>query len=239
HRLKISHKGKNNPVSNADTDVEYTILNQLQRAYPDYNIMAEESKGLDNNDSPYCWIVDPIDGTTNFIRGIPHFAMTVALKKDQEIISGVIYDPIRDEMFFAEKGRGAFLNNHRIRVSQLRVQQMNQMLLATGFPHRHKEKLKPYLRSFEKLFSAVSGIRRMGSAALDLAYVADGRFDGFWEMKLAPWDIAAGTLIVKEAGGFVMDFSGEDNYLRSGNIIAATSAVREIMLKRVQEAHLE
>ncbi|MBF0187061.1 MAG: inositol monophosphatase [Magnetococcales bacterium] len=235
HRLRIHEKQPNDLVTNADTEAEQILVQSLSRAYPDYGIIAEEG-GSRTQPGQHAWVIDPIDGTTNFVRGIPHFAITIALVLDDEIQSALIYQPVLQELFLAEKGRGAFLNNHRIRISDQET--LEGAVLATGFPHRSKEHLKPYLSSFESLFTLSGGIRRAGSAALDLAYVAAGRYDGFWEMKLAPWDIAAGILMVREAGGYTSDFAGGRESLRSGNILAANPHIHPTMLSHIADSGL-
>ncbi len=220
-QLDVRTKRGNDLVSNADLDVERLLLEQLQRSFPQYGVLAEES-GLTGDDRGLRWIVDPIDGTTNFVHGLPHFAISVALAEGEQVVAGAIYQPVLDELFHAERGGGAFLNNQRIRVSDHRG--LSRTLLATGF---------------RELFAASAGVRRAGSAALDLAYTAAGRYDGFWELKLSPWDVAAGALLVQEAGGWVTDFRGEKDYMKSGNMLAAPPAVHEKMLEKIREAGLD
>ncbi|MBF0271235.1 MAG: inositol monophosphatase [Magnetococcales bacterium] len=233
HELEVKNKGKNDPVTGADLVVEEELLLALKKAYPRYGVMAEEQGGKLTLDRP-CWIVDPIDGTLNFIHGLPHFAISIALMEGGVIQGGLVHDPIRDELFVAERGRGAYLNDRRIRVT--RPQGINGALLATGFPHRRPERLPGYLKAFESFCAVVADQRRLGSAALDLAYVAAGRYDGFWEMGLAPWDIAAGTLLVREAGGMVSDFANGEQFLTSGNVIAAPEAIHGTMLEIIRQA---
>ncbi|MBF0588022.1 MAG: inositol monophosphatase [Magnetococcales bacterium] len=237
HKLKVHAKRDNDLVSNADIDVERELLYHLQRSFPDYGVLAEES-GLQGGDQEWRWIIDPIDGTTNFIRGIPHFAISVALAQGDQIVVGAVFNPVLDELFHAEKGGGAFLNNQRIRVSS--EPKFKSALLATGFPHRRKEHLDTYLGSFREMFSGCAGIRRAGSAALDLAYTAAGRYDGFWEMKLSPWDVAAGSLLIQEAGGWITDFKGDkSSYLASGNIVAAPPAIHDRMMREIKSSGLD
>ncbi|MEO5346183.1 MAG: inositol monophosphatase [Magnetococcus sp. YQC-9] len=235
HELEIKEKGKNDPVTAADLAVEEEIVHQLKKAYPKYGILAEEQGGKIPTDRP-CWIIDPIDGTLNFAHGLPHFAISIALVEEGKLISGVVHDPMRDETFVAERGRGAYLNDRRIRVTNRRT--LEGALLATGFPHRRLERLPGYMKAFEGFFPLVADQRRLGSAALDLAYVAAGRYDGFWEMGLAPWDIAAGALLVREAGGMISDFAGEENFLASGNVVAGHDVVQGAMLEIIRQAGL-
>ncbi|MEO5339746.1 MAG: inositol monophosphatase [Magnetococcus sp. MYC-9] len=235
HELEIRSKAYGEWVSNADTTVEREILYHLKRGYPQFGIQAEES-GWQSEGAERHWIVDPIDGTDNFLHGVPHFAISIALAEGETLLSGVVFDPVGDELYVGERGRGAFLNDRRIRVGQNRL--LARALLATGFPTKHKEVLGPYLDSFRLLCAASHGIRRQGSAALDLCYTADGRYDGFWESGLAPWDMAAGVLIVQEAGGLVTDFAGENQFLRSGELVAASAAIHGRLLEKVQESKL-
>lgn len=235
HELEVREKGKNDLVTSADLAVEEEIVFQLKKAYPKYGVLAEEKGGKLPTDRP-CWIVDPIDGTLNFAHGLPHFAISIALLEEGKLVSGLVHDPIRNETFVAERGRGAYLNDRRIRVTDRRG--LQGCLLATGFPHRRLERLPGYLKAFESFFPLVADQRRLGSAALDLAYVAAGRYDGFWEMGLAPWDIAAGALLVREAGGMISDFAGEENFLVSGNVVAGPIAVHGEMLSLIGQAGL-
>ncbi|MBF0163095.1 MAG: inositol monophosphatase [Magnetococcales bacterium] len=235
HELEVREKGKNDLVTSADLAVEEEIVFQLKKAYPKYGVLAEEKGGKLPTDRP-CWIVDPIDGTLNFAHGLPHFAISIALLEEGKLVSGLVHDPMRDETFVAERGRGAYLNDRRIRVTDRRS--LQGALLATGFPHRRLDRLPGYLKAFESFFPLVADQRRLGSAALDLAYVAAGRYDGFWEMGLAPWDIAAGALLVREAGGMVSDFANEENFLISGNVVAAHNAVHDEMLALIRQAGL-
>ena len=221
-KLQISVKGPSDFVSNADTKAEKIIINELMKAKKNYSILSEECGSKINSDSENVWIIDPIDGTTNFLHGVPHFAISIALKSNNEIIAGVIYDPIKDELFWAEKGVGAYLNNTRIRVSQR--SQLKDALISTGIPWKGMESShKNYLKILENIMKNSSGIRRYGSAALDLAYVAAGRYDAFWEFNLKTWDIAAGALLVKEAGGYVGNINKNENYLYTGNIYACNN----------------
>ncbi|MBF0424162.1 MAG: inositol monophosphatase [Magnetococcales bacterium] len=231
HELVIDPKGINDFVTTADIAVEKEIIRQLHKAYPQYGIMAEET-GRNSSLSGWRWIIDPIDGTTNFIHGLPHFAIAIALANDQELHAAVVYNPATDELFTAERGRGAFLNSQRLRVT--RSIRLDQCLLATGFPVNQPDRVRQHWRAVEELLVASRGIRRLGSAALDLAFVATGRYDGFWEPVLQPWDIAAGILLVTEAGGLVTDFAGGQGFLLSGNVIAAPPAIHRLMLTAIQ-----
>lgn len=230
HELEVKRKEHNEPYSAADTEIEAALLQHLRKAYPQYGILAEESASAIPTSGWY-WIIDPIDGTFNFLRGIPHFCFSVALFGEGKVMAGVVYDPVQDELFAAERGRGAFLNDHRIRVNPMR--NPAEAFLATGFPTRNKALMAPYMATFQSIYPSCREARRMGSAALDLAYTAAGRFDGFWEFALAPWDVAAGSLLVLEAGGYVSDFKGTSDYLMSGNILAAPPAMHAWMLERI------
>lgn len=235
HALTVRSKARGEWVSNADTLVEQEILYHLKRAYPQYGIQAEES-GDQKTESACRWIVDPIDGTDNFIHGIPHFAISIALAEGEDLLVGVVYDPMKDELYVGEKGGGAFLNDQRIRTGQNHL--LSRAMLATGFPTKDRSYLIPYLDSFRRLCDASHGVRRQGSAALDLCHTAEGRYDGFWEKGLAPWDIAAGILILKEAGGLITDFDGDTHFLDSGDVVAANAAIHHRILEKVQQSDL-
>ena len=221
--LQVSKKGIGNFVTSADLSSEQIIIKTLEKAYPEIKIISEETKpDVNLNLNEKKWIIDPLDGTLNFLHGLPHFAISIALMIKDKIISGVIYDPIKDELFWAEKGVGAYLNNTRIRVSQR--SQLKDALISTGIPWKGMESFhKNYLKILENIMKNSSGIRRYGAAALDLAYVAAGRYDAFWEMNLKTWDIAAGSLLVKEAGGYVGNINKNENYLYTGNIYACNN----------------
>ena len=218
-QLQVSVKGPGDFVSTADLKAERILRTELTRARPGYGLLFEEGGGAAGTDPRHRWIVDPLDGTTNFLHGIPHFAISIALERDGEIVAGLIYDPIRDEMYSAEKGLGAYVNDRRLRVSARR--QLPEAVIGTGMPFAGRGDRQIYLPTLSAVMAATSGVRRMGAAALDLAYVAAGRFDGFWEFGLSPWDIAAGLLIVREAGGYVSDLSGGHTMLTSGDVLAA------------------
>lgn len=232
HRYELAprKKANNELVSDADTETESAIIQLLKSAYPSYQILGEESGGSLPGRG-FCWIIDPIDGTANFLSGVPHFAISIALAENGKVIGGLIYDPTRDEMFAGENGRGAFLNEYRIRVGKNRL--LDECLLATSFPHQDKEQLTNYLKGFNPLFAACQDVRRQGSAALDLAYVAAGRYDGFWEGGLKRWDIAAGAVILQEAGGYITDFIGKSAYMDNGEVVAANPAIHALMLEKI------
>jgi len=228
--LEIESKSPNDFVTQVDRQAEAKIIEVLLKAYPDHSILAEESG--EQGDSDYQWIIDPLDGTTNFLYGLPHFAVSIALSHKGRLEQAVIYDPMKQELFTASKGDGATLNNRRIRVTSPRTAE--GALLGTGFPFRLKQHFPAYQGMFAGFFQDAADIRRAGSAALDLAYVAAGRLDGFWEIGLAPWDMAAGALIIREAGGLVGDFKGNDDYLQSGNIVAANPRLFADMIRKLQ-----
>jgi myo-inositol-1(or 4)-monophosphatase len=219
HRFEVKAKGINNFVTEVDINAEREIIYHLQKAYPDHAILGEECGLVGDEDAEYRWIIDPLDGTTNFIRGIPHYGVSIACLYRGKVEHAVVVDPVRREEFTASRGRGAQLNGHRIRVSDL--SSLDGALLGTGIPFRNHcdEQLEPYSKSLHLLAAQCAGIRRAGAASLDLAYVAAGRLDAFWEIGLAEWDIAAGALLVREAGGLVADIDGSDNYMGSGNIV--------------------
>lgn len=234
HLIEISEKGSNDFVTEVDRAAENIIIKLLHKTYPDHSFLAEES-GESGQANEYCWIIDPLDGTTNFIRGIPHYAVSIACQYQGKIEHAVVYNPITREEFTASRGRGAQLNGRRIRVSARN--QLDGALLGTGIPfHNHQnDKLPGYLSTLGELAQQVAGIRRAGSAALDLAYVAAGRFDAFWEMGLQPWDMAAGLLLVQEAGGLVSDFEGGNRYLETGNIVSGNPKCFKHVLKVVNQ----
>ncbi len=229
-RLNITEKSENDFVTEVDKAAEKEIIRTIHNAYPSHAIMAEES-GI-QGESDFQWIIDPLDGTTNYLHGFPQFAVSIALKNKQTIEQAVVYDPLRQELFTASRGRGAHLNDRRIRVTTRR--NLDGALLGTGFPFKQQQDLDIYLATFKALFPMTAGIRRAGSAALDLAYVAAGRLDGFWELGLNPWDIAAGALLMEEAGGFISDFAGNQNFMDSGNVVAGNPKIQKLMLELIQ-----
>lgn len=226
-----ARKGYNDFVSEVDRQAEAAIIDIVHKAYPNHGILAEES-GKQGN-SEYLWVIDPLDGTTNFLHGFPVFSVSIAVKHRGQLEHGVVYDPLRQEIFAASRGGGAQLNDRRIRVSG--CSGLQNALLGTGFPFRELEHLDAYLLVFRDLLAKTTGIRRAGSAALDLAYVACGRLDGFWEFGLREWDIAAGALLIQETGGFIGDFSGNDGYLASGNVVCGSERVYTGILSTIQK----
>jgi len=229
-RKDVGQKALNDFVTYVDKLSEETIKAFLRDRFPCSSFLAEESGS--SGDGVLLWIIDPLDGTTNYIHAFPFFSVSISLMKAGEILVGVIYDPLRDDLFTALKGGGAFKNDRRIHVNPSR--ELGEIMLATGFPFRAREKITPYLDAFRELFLKTLGIRRAGSAALDLAYVAAGTFGGFFEIGLSTWDIAAGCLLVREAGGVITDFQGGDDYLRTGNVVAANPHIHAEILKAVK-----
>jgi myo-inositol-1(or 4)-monophosphatase len=231
-QIKVSVKQQNDFVTEVDRAAEATIIETLREVYPTHAILAEESGQSGGESTEYQWIIDPLDGTTNFIHGFPQYAVSIALAHKGVLSHAVVFDPNRNELFTASKGAGAFLNDKRIRVSK-RVK-LDEALLGTGFPYRMFDHVDPYLAIFKEMTRRSAGIRRPGSASLDLAWLAAGRIDGFWEFGLAPWDMAAGALLIMEAGGLVSDLSGEGNYLKTGNIVGGTPKVFNQLLQTIQ-----
>ncbi len=229
--LTVQSKSPNDFVTEVDRAAEQAIIEVLRDAFPGHGILAEES-GESGPESEYTWIIDPLDGTTNFIHGMPQYAVSIAQTKNGVLEHAVVYDPNTNEMFTASRGAGAFLNDRRIRVS--RRTRLNEALIGTGFPFRQFDHVDAYLAMFKELTQKTAGIRRPGAASLDLAYVASGRFDGFWEMGLSPWDMAAGVLLILEAGGLVSDLSGEANYHTTGNLVAGTPKIFGQLLPIIQ-----
>ncbi|EKE09857.1 MAG: hypothetical protein ACD_16C00100G0019 [uncultured bacterium] len=221
-QLQVSRKGPGDFVSTADKKAEDIIYKELKKARPSYGFLMEEGGKIEGEEE-YTWIIDPLDGTSNFLHGIPHFAISIGLQKGSEMIAGVIYDPIKDELFYAEKGGGAFLNDRRLRVSGR--QHMSEALFSTAIPFAmHDAKTRAeFQKSMDVVIPLVAGLRRFGAASLDFAYVAAGRFDGYWERPLQPWDMAAGLVLVREAGGYVCDLQGGDDILGTGSILAANA----------------
>jgi len=209
------------------------IIATIQKAYPEHRILDDEHEP-NTNDDDYIWIIDPIDGIINYAHAFPHFCSSIAVKHKNKIEHAVIYDPIRQDLFVASRGDGAYLNEHRIRVSPHK--NVDGALLGTGFPRKQIQHLKPYIDTFAELFPELDGVRRSGSSALDLAYVAAGRLEGFWEFSLKEWNMAAGVLLVKEAGGLVGDFQGEENYLESGNLVAGNPKIFKAILQAIQQS---
>ncbi len=236
-QLQVSRKGPADFVSAVDHKAEKILVAELGRARPKFGFLAEERGEVPGEDPNQRWIIDPLDGTTNFLHGIPHFAVSIALEHNGEIIAGVIYDPIKDECFWAEKGIGAFLNERRLRVSARG--ELRDTIFATGIPFLGREGHGEFHAILRQITDKVAGIRRFGSAALDLAYVAAGRYDGFWESELNIWDIAAGIIIVREAGGFVTDFSGAEARLANGEIVAANANLHRPLMQMIAAGQRE
>jgi len=233
-QLQVSVKGPGDFVSTADTKAERVLRQELSRARPDYGFLMEESGASEGSDSEHRWIVDPLDGTTNFLHGLPHFCISIALERAGEIVAAVILDPVKDETFWAEKGIGAYLNDRRLRVSSRR--QMTNALIATGTPFGQRADRPRYLRQFDAIMANVADVRRLGAAALDLAYVAAGRYDGFWEYGLHPWDVAAGWLLVREAGGYISEPDGEGHPVGSGDVLAANDHLHGLLRTTLRQA---
>lgn len=223
----ISFKGEIDLVTTVDKAVEEKVIQIIRSEYPDHDILAEESDQISHS-SPYRWIIDPLDGTTNFAHNLPHFALSIALEHKEELILGVVYNPMTGELFSAEKGKGAYLNKKPISVST--VKSLSQSLLATGFPYDRRQYADLYLSEFKKMLIKTQGIRRAGVASLDLCYTACGRFDGFWERKLNPWDVAASILIIEEAGGKVSTFTGAKFRLSDQTILASNGHIHKEMI---------
>jgi myo-inositol-1(or 4)-monophosphatase len=230
--LTVTAKGPKDFVSEVDRAAEAAIVETLLATYPDHAILAEEGTAHGRNSTAeHVWIIDPLDGTTNFLHGFPQYCVSIALAHRGIVTQGVIYDPVRNDLFTASRGRGAYLNDRRIRVSKR--QHLRDCLLGTGFPFRDGSNLDAYLAMMKTMITQTAGIRRPGAAALDLAYVAAGFYDGFWEIGLNPWDVAAGSLLVLEAGGLIGDLSGEGDYLHGGQVIAASPKIFAQMVKEL------
>ena len=228
--LRIAEKSQNDYVSEVDHKAEQDIISVISKAYPGHAILAEETGASGKGD--YQWIIDPLDGTTNFLRGFPQFSVSIALKHKDKLEVAVVYDPLRDEIFSASRGEGAQLNDRRIRVTPRK--QLSGALLGTGIPFREDQDLNAYLETLKVMINGTAGVRRAGSAALDLAYVAAGRLDGFWEYGLNSWDMAAGCLLIQEAGGLVTDTDGENDFLENGNVLVGNANIHQQMLSRLK-----
>ncbi len=229
--LNVRAKRVNDFVTQVDQAAEEAIIEIVRKAHPDHGFLAEES-GKTPGEAEYVWIIDPLDGTTNFIHGFPQYCVSIAVEHRGALAHGVVYDPVKNELFTASRGRGAFLNDRRIRVSK--CTRLKESLVGTGFPFKELSRLDLYTGQLRNLIQGSAGVRRAGAAALDLAYVACGRLDAFWEMGLSPWDMAAGALLIQEAGGLVGDFSGEARYLQSGDMSAATPKVFPQLLEALR-----
>lgn len=233
-KLQVSRKGPGNFVTAADHRAEEIVYRELEKARPGYGFLGEESGGRPGSDETHRWIVDPLDGTTNFLHGIPQFAVSIGLERENTIVAGIIYNPATDELFTAERGKGAFLNERRIRVAAR--DRMGDAVIACGLPHYGRGDLAEFREEFAIVQAKVAGLRRFGSAALDLAWVAAGRVDAYWERNLSPWDMAAGLLMVREAGGFVTDCDGGDAMLAKGHIVAGNERLHKALLDSLKAA---
>jgi myo-inositol-1(or 4)-monophosphatase len=231
--LQVSMKGPGDYVSAADKKAEQVIFTELSKARPGYAFLMEERGAVEGEDTQHRWIVDPLDGTTNFLHGIPVFSISIALERQGTLIAGVIYNPAMDELYTAERGGGAFLNDRRLRVAART--KLSDSVIGTGVPHLGRGQHGNYLVELRNVMGEVSGIRRMGSAALDLAYVAAGRMDGFWEHGLSPWDMAAGIVIIREAGGFATDAKGGQDIFDTGSIVAGNEHIHKTLLKTLKK----
>lgn len=228
--LRVDQKSRNDFVSEVDWQAEQAIIQEIRGKYPQHAILAEESGVHQGNE--FQWVIDPLDGTTNYLHGFPQFSVSIAFKHKERLEHGVVYDPLREEMFTASRGGGALLNDRKLRVSPRLG--LEGALLGTGFPFRDQRFMQEYLSMLEALLRDTAGVRRTGSAALDFAYVAAGRLDGFWEIGLSQWDCAAGTLLVREAGGVVTDLAGGDRFLETGNMVAGSLKVHQAILEKVR-----
>ena len=233
-QLQVSRKGPADFVSEADRRADRILRAELSKARPSFGLLMEESGATEGSDDERLWIVDPLDGTINFLHGIPHFAISIGLEERGEITAGVIYEPVRDELFWAEKGAGAYLNRRRIRVSSRG--RIGDAVLATAIPSGARPGKEEFVSVIRPVMELAAGVRRFGSAALDLAYVAAGRYEGFWEYGLAPWDVAAGIVIVREAGGLVSEIGGGADMLRGGSIVAANDLLHAAVQKLIHDS---
>jgi len=230
--LQVSLKGPANFVSLADKRAEEMLYTDLAKARPGYGFIGEEGGTREGADKTHSWIVDPLDGTTNFLHGIPQFAISIALAREGSVIAGVIYNPANDELYLAERGKGAFLNDQRLRVAGRR--KLSECVVACGLPHIGRGDFEQFRDELKEIQSCVAGLRRFGAASLDLAFVAAGRLDGYWERNLSPWDIAAGQIIVREAGGMVSGIEGHDNALTTGNVVCGNDYVHGELVKMLK-----
>jgi myo-inositol-1(or 4)-monophosphatase len=234
-KLQVSLKGPANYVSAADHRAEETLRAELARARPGYGFLGEEGGRQEGSDKSHCWIVDPLDGTTNFLHGIPQFAISIALERDRTIVAGVVYNPITEELFVAERGKGAFLNDQRLRVAARK--RLSEAVIACGLPHLGRGDLAQFRTEFAAVQEKVAGLRRFGAATLDLAWVAAGRLDAYWERNLSPWDIAAGLILVREAGGFASDLDGGEDLFEKREILAGNEAMQRELLALIRQAN--
>jgi myo-inositol-1(or 4)-monophosphatase len=234
-KLQVSLKGPANFVSSADHRAEETLRAELAKARPGYGFLGEEGGRQEGADKTHCWIVDPLDGTTNFLHGIPHFAISIALEREGTIVAGIIYNPLNEELFVAERGKGAFLNDHRLRVAARK--RLSEAVFACGLPHLGRGDLAQFRNEFAVVQEKVAGLRRFGAATLDLGWVAAGRLDAYWERNLSPWDIAAGLIIVREAGGIASDLDGDDDMFAKREIIAGNETMQRELLALIRQAN--
>ena len=235
--LQVSVKGPGDFVTSADIRTQKIIIDELTKAKPDWSFFAEEKQNSNANNSKNRFIIDPIDGTTNFLHGNPNFAISIAAEVENKIEAGIIYSPVYDELFFAERGKGAFFNDRRLRVAQRK--KLSESIVVTGIPHLGRGNKDQFIKEMEEIIPEVSGIRRSGSAALDLAWVAAGRYDAYWETGLSLWDIAAGIIIIREAGGVVTGIDGSEKDLYNGNVIAGNDKIHENLLKKIKNIYLQ
>ena len=235
-QLQVSVKGPANFATSADHRSEETLFRELSKARPGYGFLMEERGVVEGHDKTHRWIVDPLDGTTNFLHGIPLFAIAIALEREGEIVAALVFDPVRDESFWAEKGHGAYLNERRLRVSARG--NLPDSVIATGIPFMGRAGHERFLLEARAIMNETAGVRRFGSAALDLAYVAAGRYDGFWEHGLGAWDVAAGVLLVREAGGYVTDLDGGETMVETGEVLAANDKLHRPLLNLLQSARV-
>jgi myo-inositol-1(or 4)-monophosphatase len=235
--LQVSRKGPGDFVSAADKKSEKVIFEELSRARPGYSFMMEESGAVEGSDKTHIWHVDPLDGTTNFLHGIPQFAISIALEREGALVAGLVYNPISDEMFVAEKGQGAYLNNQRLRVAQRT--DFREAVIGCGLPHIGRGDHRLFLKECAQVMAHAAGLRRMGAAALDLAYVAAGRFDGFWERQLCTWDMAAGAVLIREAGGFISDVTGHGGFMSTGDVVAGNDTIQKELIGLLKKAAAE
>ncbi len=234
-QLQVSKKGPSDFVSAADLKAEKILKEELEKARPNFGFLMEESGQTGDAQAAERWIVDPLDGTLNFLHGLPHFAISVALERHGELVAGMIFQPLTDEVYWAERGAGAYCNDRRLRVSARR--HLGESVFATGIPFQGHGDHHRFMKELYAIMPKVAGIRRFGAASLDLAYVAAGRYEGFWESGLQPWDMAAGIVLVKEAGGFISDYKGRNTMLTSGEIVCANEKMHGTLLKHLAEAH--
>jgi len=230
--LEIRAKNRNDFVTQVDRAAEQAIIDVIRRAYPEHSFVAEESGASAGARPEFQWVIDPLDGTTNYIHGFPQYCVSIALEHKGVLTQAVVYDPAKNELFTASRGRGAYLDDRRMRASK--CAQLADALVGTGFPFKELSRLDLYMRQLQPLMTSSAGVRRAGAAALDFAYVACGRLDAFWEMGLSAWDMAAGSLLVQEAGGLVGDLAGEQSYMRSGDVCAATPRVFPALLEALR-----